>query len=52
MDHIQDPTLHPLDLLFTDHFMQGVFKHMRGEGEVELIDEDYEETFGEGSFGL
>lgn len=33
LDHIQDLTLHPLDELFTDHFMQGLLKHMRGAGE-------------------
>lgn len=26
LDHIQDPTLRPLDNLFRDHFMQGIFK--------------------------
>ena len=31
--------------------MEGIFKHMRGEGEVEQIDKDYkdyEDTLGEG----
>jgi hypothetical protein len=52
LDHIQDPTLYPLNMLFTDHFMQGIFKHMRGQGEVKPIDEydgDLEDTPGEGS---
>jgi len=42
-------------MLFTDHFRQGILKHMRGEGEVERPDkdyEDYEDTLGEGTFGL
>jgi hypothetical protein len=54
MDHIQDPTLRPLHVLFTDHFMQGIFKHMRGEGEVERTDEDEdpEDALGEGTFSL
>jgi hypothetical protein len=28
LDHIQDPTLRPLDELFTDQFMQGLFKYI------------------------
>ena len=39
LDHIQDPTLRPLDELFTDHFQQGLLKHMRGEGEYEVYDD-------------
>ena len=49
LDHIQDPTLRPLDELFTDHFMQGLFKHMKGAGKSEWAYVDYEDTFGEGS---
>ncbi|KAH9176341.1 hypothetical protein EDB89DRAFT_1903156 [Lactarius sanguifluus] len=52
LDHIQDPTLRPLDELFTDHFMQGIFKHMKGTGEVGWSYEDYDEAFGDGSFNL
>ena len=35
LDHIQNPTLRPLDELFTDHFMQGLLKHVKGVAEVE-----------------
>ncbi|KAF8515705.1 hypothetical protein BU17DRAFT_51453 [Hysterangium stoloniferum] len=52
LDHIQDPTLRPLDELFTDHFMQGLFKHMKGPGERVWTFEDYDEAFGDGSFVL
>jgi len=52
LDHIQDPTLRPLDELFTDHFMQGVFKHMKGTGESAWSYEDYDNAFGDGSFDL
>ncbi|KAI9447196.1 hypothetical protein BJY52DRAFT_1312844 [Lactarius psammicola] len=52
LDHIQDPTLRPLDEFFTDHFMQGVFKHMKGAGEVGWTYEDYDDAFGDGSFNL
>ncbi|GJJ16141.1 hypothetical protein Clacol_010421 [Clathrus columnatus] len=40
LDHIKDPTICPLDEIFTDHFMEGLFKHMRGAGEREDEDED------------
>ncbi len=33
LDHIQNPRHRPLDELFTDHFMQGILKHMKGTGE-------------------
>jgi len=49
LDHIQDPTLRPLDELFTDHFMQGLFKYMKGEGEPAWTYEDYDDAFGDGS---
>ncbi|KAH9032547.1 hypothetical protein EDB84DRAFT_1561942 [Lactarius hengduanensis] len=52
LDHIQDPTLRPLDELFTDHFMQGIFKHMKGAGEVSWSYEDFDDAFGDGSFKL
>lgn len=52
LDHIQDPTLRPLDDLFTDHFMQGLFKHMKGAGEVGWTYEDYDDAFGDGSLNL
>jgi hypothetical protein len=32
LDHIQDPTLRPLDDLFIEHFEQGLFKFMIGSG--------------------
>ena len=48
LDHIQDPTLRPLDELLTDHFMQGLFKHMKGAGEPAWTYEDYDDTFGDG----
>ena len=48
LDHIQDPTLRPLDELFIDHFMQGLFKHMKGAGEEAWTYEDYDDAFGEG----
>ena len=52
LDHIQDPTLRPLDELFTDHFMQGLFKHMKGAGESAWSYEDYDDAFGDRSFNL
>ncbi|KAF8801649.1 hypothetical protein BYT27DRAFT_7114300 [Phlegmacium glaucopus] len=52
LDHIQDPTLRPIDELFTDHFMQGLFKHMKGASELEWTYEEYDDTFGNGSFDL
>jgi len=52
LDHIQDPTLRPLDELFTDHFMQGLFKHMKGADQVGWTYEDYDDAFGDGSFNL
>ncbi|KAF8273969.1 hypothetical protein EI94DRAFT_1430880, partial [Lactarius quietus] len=33
LDHIQEPMLRPLDDLFTDYFMEGMFKHMKVAGE-------------------
>jgi len=32
LDHIQDPTLRPLDELFTDHFKRCIFRYIRGTG--------------------
>jgi len=52
LDHIQDPTLRPLDDLFTDHFMQGLFKHMKGAGKVEWTYEGYDDAFGDDSVNL
>ncbi|KAH8984125.1 hypothetical protein EDB92DRAFT_1502550 [Lactarius akahatsu] len=52
LDHIQDPTLRPLDELFTDHFMQGIFKHMKGAGEVSWSCEDVDDASGDGSLKL
>jgi len=45
LDHIQDPKGRPLDELFTDHFMQGLFKHMKGAGEPAWTYEDYDDAF-------
>lgn len=52
LDHIQDSTLRPLDELFTDHFMQGLLKHMKGAGDVGWTYEDYDDAFSDGSFNL
>ena len=52
LDHIEDPSLSPLDELFTDHFMQGLLKHMKGAGEVGWTYEDYDDALGDGSFNL
>ncbi|KAJ3497570.1 hypothetical protein NLJ89_g10332 [Agrocybe chaxingu] len=52
LDHIEDPTMRPLDELLIDHFMQGIFKHMRGVGEPEWKYEDYDDVFRDGSFDL
>ena len=49
---IQDPILRPLDELFIDHFMQGLFKHVRGAGESEWAYEDYEDAFGDDSYNF
>ena len=49
LDHIQDPNHHPLDILFRDHFPQGVLKNMKGAAEPTW---DYEDTFGDGSMDL
>jgi len=49
LDHIQDPTLRPLDELFTDHFMQGLSKYVKGTGEPAWTYEDYDDAFGDGS---
>ena len=45
LDHIQDPTLRPIDELFTDHFMQGLFKHVMGTGESAWSYEDCDDAF-------
>lgn len=47
LDHIQDPTLRPLDELFIDHFKQGLLKHMKGPGEPAWSYEDCEDAFGD-----
>jgi hypothetical protein len=52
LDRIEDPMLRPLDELFTDHFMQGLFQHMKGVGEPVQRCEDYEESFGDASFNF
>ncbi|KIM47203.1 hypothetical protein M413DRAFT_271094 [Hebeloma cylindrosporum] len=52
LDHIQDPTLRPLDELFADHFVQGLLKHMKGTGEVGWTYEEYVETFRDGLLDL
>ena len=38
--------------MFTDQFMQGLLKHMKGAGEVGWMYEDYDDAFGDGSFNL
>jgi len=48
LDYIQDPTLRPLDELFAEHFMQGLFKHTKGTGEPAWTYEDYNDAFGDG----
>jgi hypothetical protein len=48
LGHIHDSTLRPLDELFTDHFMQGLLKHMKGTGEEAWTYEDYDDAFGDG----
>ena len=50
LDHIEDPTLLPLDELFTDHFIQALLKHMKGAGEVGWTNEDCDDAFGDRSF--
>ncbi|KIJ51942.1 hypothetical protein M422DRAFT_243514 [Sphaerobolus stellatus SS14] len=52
LDHIQDQALRPLDELFIDHFMQGLYKHMKGAGETRWTYEDYDAAFGDGSFDM
>ncbi|KAI6123120.1 hypothetical protein EDD17DRAFT_1758995 [Pisolithus thermaeus] len=49
LNHIKDPTLHPLDELLTDHFMQGLLMHMKGAGEPAWTYEDYDDAVGDGS---
>jgi len=49
IDHIADSTIHPLDELFYDHFLQGILKHMRGAGEPTW---DNDDAFGNGGFNL
>ena len=44
LDHIVDPTIRPLDELLRDHFLQGVFKHVKGAGEPTW---DNEDAFGD-----
>lgn len=48
LDHIQNPRHRPPDELFADHFMQSIFKHMKGAGESEWTSQDGDDTFGEG----
>jgi hypothetical protein len=45
LDHITDHNLRPLDELFRDHFLQGVLKNMKGEGEPTW---DHEDALGDG----
>jgi len=52
LDHIQDPRLRPLDELFRDYFMQGIFRHVQGSGELEWTYEESDQTFGNGCFDL
>ncbi|KAF8883083.1 hypothetical protein CPB84DRAFT_1790392 [Gymnopilus junonius] len=52
LDHIEDPKHFPLDDLFTDHFVQGLFKHLKGAGELGRTYEEFDDTFGDGNFDL
>ena len=40
LEHIHDPTLRPLDELLKDHFLQGLYKHVKGAGDPKNIDGD------------
>lgn len=50
LDHIQYPGLRPLDELFSDHFMQGIFSHVKGSGELVWTYEEFDGTVGNGCF--
>ncbi|KAH9979478.1 hypothetical protein BGW80DRAFT_600831 [Lactifluus volemus] len=52
LDHIKDPTLRPLDELFTDHFMQGLYMHMKGTDPPPTHEDDDLIAFGDGPFDL
>jgi hypothetical protein len=52
LDHIQYPRLRPLDELFSDHFMQGIFRHVKGSGELAWTYEESDGIFGTGCFDL
>ncbi|KAH9979474.1 hypothetical protein BGW80DRAFT_1278393 [Lactifluus volemus] len=43
LEHIKDSTLRPLDELFTDHFIQGLNKHMKGTGHEDEDEDDEDE---------
>ena len=49
LDHIVDPGLHPLNVLFQDHFLQGILMHMKAVGEPMW---DYKDNLGGGAFDL
>ncbi|KAL6299828.1 hypothetical protein BKA93DRAFT_804629 [Sparassis latifolia] len=52
LSHIQDPGLHPIDELFRDHFMQGLFQHVKGEADLTWDYDDFGDALGEGNFDL
>jgi hypothetical protein len=47
LDHIHDPTVRPLDVLFNEHFMQCILKNMRGASEQDE-DDDSEHSSSKG----
>ncbi|OBZ79296.1 hypothetical protein A0H81_00777 [Grifola frondosa] len=47
-----DPSVRPLDVLFRDHFMQGLLKHIKGAAEPTWDYDDFEDALGKGSFDL
>lgn len=49
LEHISDPHIRPLDVLFEDHFFQCVLKNVKGVGEPTW---DYYDSEGAGNFDL
>ena len=54
LSHIWDSNVRPLDVLFRDHFVQGLLKHVKGESEAirgwDYV--DFEDALGKGGFDL
>jgi hypothetical protein len=48
LDHIQYPRLRPLNELFSDHFMQGIFRHVKSSGELAWTHEKFDGTVSNG----